>query len=71
MRGIERRLLKLETRQGEHFSAWLKRASDDELKARLRGLLGKAFNCEPEKVDMSPEALEAVGAQIRAALNGS
>ena len=71
MRGIQRRLLKLETRQGERFSAWIRLSSDEELDERLRKLVAVWKGCKPEEVDLSPENTIALAEELKAELSQS
>jgi ribosomal protein L29 len=53
------RLLRLKTHDR------IRRMSDAELEARVRGLLAKIMNCEQEEVDMSPESLNEALIKVR------
>jgi hypothetical protein len=57
MGNLGRRLLKLEAHQGGLSSAWLKRASIEELETRLRELVAKWKGCKPEEVDLTDDEL--------------
>ena len=60
MNGIKRRLIKLESHQGGLSADWLKRASIEELEARLRKLLAKSLGCEPDEINLTDSELQAL-----------
>ena len=68
MKGMKRRVLKLEARQRGRFSDWLKLATDKELGTRIRELVAKRKGCKPDEVDMSPENRETMMTEIKAEL---